>query len=181
MGPQTQPLNWLYEPVKKHFFDKKSTFYRPHSKGMWEGVIFSQLCVCSHGYPISIQQYFHWSLSFPGDTLFPSHNTSTGPMSFPRWGTPPARGWGIPQSGQEGGTPGWGTPGQGWVTPYPGMEYPQAGQDGGVPPSQGWGTPQDNRGSTCYAAGGKSLAFTQEDFLVNMDFKCKFTFFQWLL
>ena len=48
------------------------------------------------------------------------------------------------------------------------------------PPSKtGWGTPSPNprldgvlisKASTCYAAGGVPLAFTQEDFLVNVCF-----------
>ena len=45
---------------------------------------------------------------------------------------------------------------------YPG--YPQPGLDG-VPPNQVW-IRQSSIASTCYAAGGVPLAFTQEDFLV---------------
>ena len=51
-----------------------------------------------------------------------------------------------------------------------------------VPPSTrtGWGTPpppirQSSIASTCYAAGGMPLAFTQEDFLVT-NFFWKITF-----
>ena len=45
---------------------------------------------------------------------------------------------------------------------------------GGFRSSWGGGQPrQDNIGSTCYMAGGMPLAFTQEDFLVQMKFKTK--------
>ena len=65
-----------------------------------------------------------------------------------------------------------GYPSQAWmVGGHPG--YPQPGLDGGgVPPTTktGWGTPppikQSSIASTCYAASGMPLAFTQEDFLV---------------
>ena len=81
--------------------------------------------------------------------------------------------------------PGWGTPPPwNWATPRPGMGYPQHYQDlAGVPPWMeypphlGWGTPprQSSIASTCYAAGGMPLAFTQEDLLVipwNIQVKC---------
>ena len=52
---------------------------------------------------------------------------------------------------------------------------PQSGLDGGYPgypPTLRWGTPprQISIASTCYAVGGMPLAFTQEDFLVQTDF-----------
>ena len=95
------------------------------------------------------------------------------------WGTPPPvqvrmeypptrSGWGTPQTCDE--VPpldlGQGTPpldlGQG--TP------PDLGQ-GTLPPDLGWGTPPTwDIASTCYAAGGMPLAFTQEDFLVEFEF-----------
>ena len=96
------------------------------------------------------------------------------PPSRPGWGTP--LGWGTLPPARPGlGTPppwdgvpptnlGWGTPPPsrpGWGTPPPWD---------GVPPTLGWGTPSPTRqssiASTCYAAGGMPLAFTQEDFLV---------------
>ena len=87
----------------------------------------------------------------------------------------------------EGGYP---IPGQdGGDAPFPGLDgrYPIPGLDRGVPyPRSGqggtpsWGTPhpclervppppvrrQSSIANTCYTAGGKPLAFTQEDFLV---------------
>ena len=65
---------------------------------------------------------------------------------------------------------GWGTP------PGPGMGYPPPDLGWGTPPDLGWCTPPDlacgtpltwDIASTCYAAGGMPLAFTQEDFLVS--------------
>ena len=91
------------------------------------------------------------------------------------WGTPLVRtGWGNSPLARTGwGTPspartGWGTPLAkiGWVPPpWPGLD--------GVPPTRDWmGTPpstrQSSTASTCYAAGGMPLAFTQEDFLVDI-------------
>ena len=77
---------------------------------------------------------------------------------------------GTPQLGLDGGV---GTPQQGLDGGgYPGT--PQLGLYGGrvpgVPPHQDWmGYPpirQSSIASTCYAADGVPLAFTQEDFLV---------------
>ena len=77
--------------------------------------------------------------------VFPSHNASTGPMSF--LGGYPSD-WSLPGGGvtpvpdpRQGGTPSWGTPwpGMGYppahygVPPWPGMGYPPARD--GVPPS----------------------------------------------
>ena len=116
------------------------------------------------------------------------------PPNQVRMGYPLDLGWGTPlDMGQ--GTPldlGWGTPsprhGQGtpwtWdrVPPRPGTGYPpDLGR--GTPPDLGrgtpqtwdrvppptdlgWGTPPPGIASTCYAAGGMPLAFTQEDLLV---------------
>ena len=93
-------------------------------------------------------------------------------------GCTPARSgwWGVPQPGLDGGG---GDPGQIWMV---GRGVPQPGLDGGGgTPSQVWmggGVPcpgldgGGGRGvpgsiaSTCYAAAGMPLAFTQEDFLV---------------
>ena len=48
-----------------------------------------------------------------------------------------------------------------------GVPHPRSGV-GGYPGQvfTGWGTPPPSIASTCYAAGGMPLAFTQEDFLV---------------
>ena len=110
-------------------------------------------------------------------------------MGYPLVGT----GWGIPLLGLDAGTPnvtGWGTPIEtGWG-------YPTSGLGGGTPIGTGWGTPpleldgdtppvrsglgtpppirrQNSRTNTCYVAGSVSLAFTQEDFLVVIEFILK--------
>ena len=97
-------------------------------------------------------------------------------------GVPHLRSRGYPMSG--GGTPcpgrphprsGWG--GERAIPAWGG--YPISGWGGtlgtppteiwdGVPPYLRWGTPplQSSIASTCYAAGGVPLAFTQKDFLV---------------
>ena len=78
-----------------------------------------------------------------------------------------------------------GTPSQVWGGPHlRGVPHPSLGGTWGTPPTRsGWGTPltrsgcgnpppnqvwirQSSIASTCYAAGGVPLAFTQEDFLV---------------
>ena len=76
-------------------------------------------------------------------------------MGYPpdlRWGYPPSKtGWGTPH--QQNGVPP--PPSKtGWGTPAPRQ------QNGVTPPSP------VSKASTWYAAGGVSLAFTQEDFLV---------------
>ena len=80
----------------------------------------------------------------------------------------PGSGWGVPhpRSGRGGGcTPSqvWtgGTPSQVWMGGYLGYP-PQPGLDGVPSPPHR----QSSIASTCYAAGGMPLAFTQEDFLV---------------
>ena len=95
-------------------------------------------------------------------------------------------GRGYPISGLDGGgypgTPDqvWmmgGTPFQVWMVGDPGYPPPRPGLDGGVLHLRfgwwggTWGTlpptmRQSSIASTCYAAGGVPLAFTQEDFLV---------------
>ena len=119
-------------------------------------VLFSQVSVCPHpGGRI-------------GSTTSPSHNTSTGPMSFlvgtpvtspsslPRGypsqvqmgggypsqiqtGEPPILGWGTPWPGQDGGT-------QGWGTPCPEMGYPPPPSQvrTGCTPGQSIPPPQDD-------------------------------------
>ena len=91
------------------------------------------------------------------------------------WGGYPSQVWmvgGIPRPGLER----WGTPLPGLdggvvpgVPPWPGLD------GGGTPASSGWwGVPQvpppTRIASTCYAAGGMPLAFTQEEFLFQ---KCE--------
>ena len=95
------------------------------------------------------------------------------------WGTPltwdgvpppPDLGWGTPQPGT--GYP----PDLGQGTPQPGMGYPPRPGAWVSPPDLGLGTPQDlgpgtsplSIASTWYVAGGMPLAFTQEDFLVQL-------------
>ena len=109
-------------------------------------------------------------MSFPRGTPSPSHNTSTGPMSFlggtPVTGLsnwfPPIMGWGnsLPRSGTRGrGTLVRSGWGYPWVPPCPGMDYPP------IPVLSTW-----------YAAVGMPLAFTQEDFLVlkSIVWNCQF-------
>ena len=117
------------------------------------------------------------------------------PISGLRWGVCHLRSGGYPISGlggtlaKSGGTParfgGYPIPGLGVThprvgVPQPGLGgYPISGLGGtltrsgwGVPrypPTLRWDTPpprQISIASTCYAAGGMPLAFTQEDFLV---------------
>ena len=124
-------------------------------------------------YSISIPEYFHWPHVLSGGGT-PSHNTFTGPMSFP-WGTPVTcpgsllRGYPIPRRG-------------GGATPVPGGGIPKPGQDGVPHPARiGWGTPGQVRMGyppgqdrvpppppgigyawTDYAAGGTPLAVSQK-------------------
>ena len=64
----------------------------------------------------------------------------------------------------------------GWGTPHH-QDLTRVSPQAGVPPTLGWGTHppltrQSSIARTCYAAGGMSLAFTQEDFLVINCFLC---------
>ena len=124
-------------------------------------VLFSQACVYPQGYPVKGSFPVHWSQvlsrSTPVPGSFPVHWSQVlsrgypSPRFFPR---SLVRG---PFQGDTpvlaGGTPGWGTPAR-------------TGLDTSLARSR-WGTPpgQNSRASTCYAAGGMPLAFTQEDFL----------------
>ena len=114
--------------------------------------------VCSHRggggvYPLHPTILPLVSCPFQGGTPSPSHNTSTGPMSFP--GDTPVTG---PRS-LPGGTPGWVPPSQVRMG-YPplarsGCGTPQPGKDGVPPPTKtgyAW---------TGYAAGGKPLAVSR--------------------
>ena len=124
-----------------------------------------------------------------GGTPSPSHNTSTGLMSF-LGGTPvPDRGY---PSARLGGTPSWGIPWPGQVSDrvYPKMGYPLARD--GVPPARsgwgttpparsGWGTPQPWMGYfpgieytwTGYAVDGTPLAVShRRTLLIGTIFVC---------
>ena len=101
-----------------------------------------------------------WLGGYPGQVLMvgvvPRPGLDGG--GYPRYPLARSGWWGVP------GVPpyhvwmgypltGWGTPMTGWSTPP-------------TPPAMtGWGTPPTSIASTCYAAGGMPLAFTQEDFL----------------
>ena len=85
-----------------------------------------------------------WTGGYP--RLPPSQGWSTPPLSGPGMGYPPS----------EPGV-GYSPHNLGWSTPSPCLDL-------------GWGTSPpclNNRRSTCYAAVGIPLAFTQEDFLVS--------------
>ena len=142
---------------------------------MGEGNIFS-LCVSSHP---GMGGYLHLPIGGGGVgggyTILPNGGYSILP---------------------DGGTPSFltgGTPIRSWLGEG-GGEYTTSELDGGTLPLElefhsfigtGWGYPpmvgggstpppggrQSSRVSTCYAAGGMPLAFTQEDFLVTNDLK----------
>ena len=89
-------------------------------------------------------------------------------------------GGGAPQPGLDGGG---GTPARsGWWGGYPSQVWMVGGGYLGYPPGQVWmvvgGVPrvtptpirQSSIASTCYTVGGMPLAFTQEDFLVELNF-----------
>ena len=137
--------------------------------------MFSQVSVCSH----------RGGGGVPG-TPSPSHNTSTGPMSFPGRGDTPVTGprslprgvprpgpdrEGVPQSGPDGGVGGFPSQGVPWPGPHGG--YPSQGwvpppSRDGIPPIQRWGTPapligqqmeyliRGGRYASCVHAGGLS-------------------------
>ena len=125
------------------------------------------------------QWFFQWILLPPayvvrGKVIFMLGNvclftiSGWGGVPHPRsgwWGGTPSQVWmvggylGYPQPGLDGGTQG--TPMTGLGTPHHDwMGYPP------FPPWVG-GVPPPHIASTCYAAGGMPLAFTQEDFLVK--------------
>ena len=121
--------------------------YRPHSEGMGK-VMFSQASIRSHPILDPDGGYPHPRSGRRGGT--PSQDLmGVLPLSKTGWGTsppplPPRTGWGTPHPLSKTG---WGTPPvQDWM--------------GYLPP------PPVSKASTCYAAGGVALAFTQEDFLV---------------
>ena len=130
--------------------------YSLHQKD-GEGTVFTGVC-----------------LSIPRmGTPSPSHNTSTGPMSFLGVNpvTSPSSPLGVPQS-QAGRCPSsrWGTHPRCGGTQVPGgcaspvrteLGYPLAKTGLGYPPRL------KTRESTWYAAGGMPLAFMLEDFLAD--------------
>ena len=127
------------------------------------------------GYPILLMRRYPFQ-DQDGGTL----GTPISRMGYPHpdlgWGYPHLRQDGVPPSA-EWGTP-WSRPGTGG-TPHQQNDVPPSPDLGqgldGVPPIQDWmGYPCPwldlvhpiSKASTCYAAGGVPLAFTQEDFLV---------------
>ena len=146
---------------------------------MREGNIFSLFTLSGGRYPVSgLDGVVHHPRSRWGCT--PSQ-VQMGVVPHPRsrWGylipgldggiPHPRSGQGVPPSKiRMEGTP---PSKSGWdILPFP---HPRLDE---VPASRtGWGTPsikrQISKASTCYAAGGVSLAFTQEDFLVKTSFK----------
>ena len=123
-----------------------STFLPPASEGMGKVLfpVFLSVHTSMGGGGATLARSGWWGGGYPGQV----------------WMV----GRGVPQPGLDGGgtqgTPmtGWGTrlARSGWWGGYPG--YP--------PTMTGWSTPPPSIASTCYAAGGMPLAFTQEDFLV---------------
>ena len=107
-------------------------------------VLFTPVYVCSHlgGTPSPSHNTSTGSMSFLEGT--PSHNTPTDPMSFPRgyqW-LVPGLFWGVPQS-QAMGYPRQGVlgyplvrTGLGYPPSWPGLRYlsPHPGQEWGTPP-----------------------------------------------
>ena len=91
------------------------------------------------------------------------------PHSQSRWrgGTPSSWPGGTPFPGLDGGypLPGGTPPGKG-VPPSAGL--PPLGRGYPSPPTGGTSPHQTSTVCTCYAAGGVPLAFTQEDFLVDI-------------
>ena len=142
-------------------------FYRSHSEGMGK-VPFSQVSVCSHpeeGYPHPTNR---------GST--PIQLTRGTPFQPTGRGLPPSsdRGGGVPQPGQDWmGVPPLGldeVPPQDWMGVSPCWNWM-----GVTPPpiSTGLGYPpllvrHSSIMSTCYAAGGMPLAFTQNFLVLKM-------------
>ena len=138
---------------------------------------------------VSVRRSTHLSVHTWGMGGNPSQvqvgGTPTG--GYPNWGGYPSRGyptlgtphqtwWGVPW---RGGYPTSGTPCQTWWGTPIWTWWPGVPQVGGTPPQvppvrPGWGVPWLGGvpiwSSTWYAAVGMPLAFTQEDFLVNVCF-----------
>ena len=142
----------------------------PASEG-WGKVIFS---VCSHlwggGYPISglVGGVPHPRSGWGGtpSQVWVGGTRSQVWMVGGKWGTPTMTGWGTSTM------TGWGTPHCDW------MGYPHHDWIGYHPTMTGWGTPTmtawgtpppTSIASTCCVAGGMPVAFTQEDFLVQLN------------
>ena len=125
------------------------------------------------GYPGQVLMGCTWDTPQLGlnDGGYPPHQDVAGVPHTLRWGTPPPSrpGRGTPLHSGMGYLPPPSRPGRG-TPPHPGMGYP---------PDLGWGPPppltrQSSIASTCYAADGMPLAFTQEDLFVRLVF-----FFFW--
>ena len=161
---------------------------KAQGKSWWGRYCFQFVCqftsrgggtpVRSRGYPIP---------SLAGGVPHPRSGRGGYPLPLTRsgWGTPLDLEWGTPWTwdgvppGPGMGYPpdlGWGTP-RTWdgVPPQTWGGVPPQTWDGvppqtwdGVPPRTWDGVPPPtwDIASTCYAAGGMPLAFTQEDFLV---------------
>ena len=104
----------------------------------------------------------------PARSRWGTPQTWDGVPPVPGMGYPPDLGWGTPLDLGCGTPPdlGWGTPPDiRWGTPLD-LRW-------GTPLDLRWGTPprQISIASTCYAAGGMPLAFTQEDFIVPILFQ----------
>ena len=146
---------------------------------MGEGTVFS-LFVSPHlgggrgGYPSQVWGGVPHPMSGRGRGGTPSQVWSRGGTPSQVW-----TGWGYlgyPPPGQDGvpPPPTWdGVPPPLDLTGVPPLDMGQ-----GTPPDLGWGNPPQTWdgvpppgiASTCYAAGGMPLAFTQEDFLVYLYF-----------
>ena len=117
-----------------------------------EGTVFTGVYLSTSGGGYPSPRFFpgHWS-----------HVLSRGGGGYPRpgQGGTPVLAWGHPWPGQDWGTPPW--PGQDGISPPP--TQPALGYSPPPPPGQ-----NSSRISTCYAPGGMSLAFIQEDFLVTL-------------
>ena len=113
-----------------------------------------------------------------------THPRSRQGVPHPRseWGYPvPGPDGGYPIPGLDGGYPIPGPDGGGYPIPGPDRRYPILLMGECPHPRSGWGSiqgypllsrtgwcnpPPISKASTCYAAGGVPLAFTQENFLV---------------
>ena len=178
-------LNYFTSIFQYILFRTYNVIFTARIRRMVEGNIFSQFTLWGGGTPSQV-----WGGGYPISGLGGIPGTPLG-LGIPLiWdGVPPTLGWGTPRPGMgypqtwDGVTP------QTWdgVPPRPEMGNPKTWD--GVPPRPGMGSPQTWDGvpprpemgypptrqisivSTCYAAGGMPLAFTQEDFLVPNTFR----------
>ena len=123
------------------------------------------------GVPPTIKTWFGYPPTLGWGT--PQTWNGVPPPSRPGWGTPPPSRseWGTPNPKPGMGYPPPSRPGRGTSQTWDGVPLPPSRSE---PPPQTWdGVPppppptrQSSIANTCYAAGGMSFAFTQEDFLV---------------